>query len=978
METCGRKKSVAKPAPPVRDPRDVETIKRLQQRIQELEFQQFQQDSSAEEMETESNVWDDGSEEVNPFGGGNPLLTKETKSESIIWIYGMRKRKEESMSIYDTDTEDVNEEEEDGVKGKVIYDTDGNDVDQSLEYELLQPDQGESLVIQWVLSVAPSKSIDDDSWRRNNNLLGDNWVAKIGDFGLSELNNTNQQGRTLVASIIIRTEVQLDPEYASTSKLNKKSDIYSFGVILFELVCGRLAYDNTYHVDNEKGLPSVTRRHINYGTLKEMVDPKMLESDESMFMLHGGLNQESLDTFLEIAYQCFEDTQAKSPTMEVDIKELEKAIRFQKSNKDSLHISLKNKNQIKEDLSSLSIRLFHYIKETHGMLTAFQFLSNVNKLRMESGEEDAPVPHHVEGAFVDIILPKAKTPPQDTLFKIEKDQSSCKSSQESSLFVFKLGMSKMECSSLMNGLVHSSNEEALTSAMNDELPRIQEQLHSVGTIVDLKPVTHLLVVDVTSRKGVQLLHDEIRYLMAGSASARVGFLFNSDLDSDSNSFILMKALEITASSLSHNKKVLNILDQLCSFYGSSQDSQSSQALLDKISKLADASGIQSKGFMAALSEFSVSKFTSHLRKAATFLSQDLHLFVSVELKQRVKHVADIIEEVTWENVDPDTLMSKFTSDIITSVTSSLSTRDRSSEGACFEMLSADYSGVVLGSENSTIHIDVVIDPLSSSGQKISSLLRIIQKCSQPSMRLVFNPLSSLMDLPQKNYYRFVMPYEDDFSNTDSTVHGPKAFFANMPLSKTLTLNLDVPESWHVEPVITVHDLDNILLENLGDKRTPQADFELEALVLTGHCSKKDHEPQRGLQMILRIKKNPHLVDTLVMANLGYWQMKVSLGVWYLQLAPGRTSDLYILQDGQEMHLTKRITIDYLRGKPVHLGVVKKKGKEHERLLIPSDDYVSTRKQGTSEANSRTSFSQAREDDAEALDRNVNLVEYLEF
>lgn len=40
----------------------------------------------------------------------------------------------------------------------------------------------------------------------------------------------------------------------------------------------------------------------------------------------------------------------------------------------------------------------------------------------------------------------------------------------------------------------------------------------------------------------------------------------------------------------------------------------------------------------------------------TFLSQDLHLLESVEFKQRIKHVADIIEEVTWENVDPDTLM----------------------------------------------------------------------------------------------------------------------------------------------------------------------------------------------------------------------------------------------------------------------------------------------------------------------------------
>ncbi|GJX37991.1 hypothetical protein Tco_0251294 [Tanacetum coccineum] len=65
------------------DPHDVK-IASLKQRIQELEFPQLQQDSPAEETETESNVWDDGSEDVNPFGGGNPLLTKETESEPII------------------------------------------------------------------------------------------------------------------------------------------------------------------------------------------------------------------------------------------------------------------------------------------------------------------------------------------------------------------------------------------------------------------------------------------------------------------------------------------------------------------------------------------------------------------------------------------------------------------------------------------------------------------------------------------------------------------------------------------------------------------------------------------------------------------------------------------------------------------------------------------------------------------------------
>ncbi|GKF79526.1 hypothetical protein Tco_0235094, partial [Tanacetum coccineum] len=49
------------------DPHDVK-IASLKQRIQELEFPQLQQDSPAEDKETESNVWDDRSEDVNPFG----------------------------------------------------------------------------------------------------------------------------------------------------------------------------------------------------------------------------------------------------------------------------------------------------------------------------------------------------------------------------------------------------------------------------------------------------------------------------------------------------------------------------------------------------------------------------------------------------------------------------------------------------------------------------------------------------------------------------------------------------------------------------------------------------------------------------------------------------------------------------------------------------------------------------------------------
>ncbi|XVE93241.1 hypothetical protein REPUB_Repub01dG0173400 [Reevesia pubescens] len=702
-----------------------------------------------------------------------------------------------------------------------------------------------------------------------------------------------------------------------------------------------------------------------------------------------------------------------------------------------LHSSaLEHGSEIEDDKSSLIIRLFVYIKENHGTQTAFQFLSNVNRLRMESAEstDEALEMHNIEGAFVETVLPKAKSPPQEILLKLEKEQTFKELSQESSLFVFKLGVGKLQCSLLMNGLVFDSSEEALINAMNDELPRIQEQvyygqinsrtdvldkflsensvsrynpqiitdgkvkpsfvslassvlggepvlndinyLHSPETVDEVKPVTHLLAVDVTSRKGIKLLHEGIRYLIGGSKSARVGVLFSASQDADLPSILFVKTFEITAASYSHKKKVLEFLDQLCSFYErnyilrSSTAAESAQAFIDKVYELSEANELSSKAYKSSLPEASDLKLIEHLNKVeqflyrqfgiasgvnavitngrvtsldtGVFLSHDLLLLESVEFKHRIKHIVEIIEEVKWQGIDPDILTSKYVSDIIMSVSSSMATRERSTESARFEVLNAEYSAVVLNNENSSIHIDAVVDPLSPSGQKLSSLLRVVAKYVHPSMRIVLNPLSSLVDLPLKNYYRYVVPTMDDFSSTDYSVNGPKAFFANMPLSKTLTMNLDVPEPWLVEPVVAVHDLDNILLENLGDSRTLQAVFELEALVLTGHCAEKDRDPPRGLQLILGTKNTPHLVDTIVMANLGYWQMKVSPGVWYLQLAPGRSSELYLFRDGgddgsQEKSLSKRITINDLRGKVVHLEVVKKKGKEHENLLISADD-----------------------------------------
>ncbi|GJV29185.1 kinase-like domain, phloem protein 2-like protein, partial [Tanacetum coccineum] len=148
---------------------------------------------------------------------------------------------------------------------------------------------------------------------------------------------------TFIASTIAGTYMYLDPEYEKYGKLNKKSDIYSFGVVLLEILTGRLAYDSVYIRVNEKGIAPIARDHFRKGTIMEIVDHKIKEeTDEHVFSLSKGPNKESLDIFLEIAFRCVAKTQAQRPTIEVVINKLKKALDSQENHKDSLKLSLED------------------------------------------------------------------------------------------------------------------------------------------------------------------------------------------------------------------------------------------------------------------------------------------------------------------------------------------------------------------------------------------------------------------------------------------------------------------------------------------------------------------------------------------------------------------------------------------------------------------------------------------------------------
>lgn len=87
--------------------------------------------------------------------------------------------------------------------------------------------------------------------KSSNIMLDSNFNLKLGDFGLARLMD-NELG--LKTTVVAGTYGYFAPEYASTGKASKESDIYSFGVVILEIVTGRRSSDTPDDANPEWGL----------------------------------------------------------------------------------------------------------------------------------------------------------------------------------------------------------------------------------------------------------------------------------------------------------------------------------------------------------------------------------------------------------------------------------------------------------------------------------------------------------------------------------------------------------------------------------------------------------------------------------------------------------------------------------------------------------------------------------------------------
>ncbi|XP_037379048.1 UDP-glucose:glycoprotein glucosyltransferase 1 isoform X1 [Talpa occidentalis] len=490
-----------------------------------------------------------------------------------------------------------------------------------------------------------------------------------------------------------------------------------------------------------------------------------------------------------------------------------------------------------------------------------------------------------------------------------------------------------------------------TAAVANSMKYLTKKGMSSKEIYDdsfIRPVTFWIVGDFDSPSGRQLLYDAIKH-QKSSNNVRISIINNPSEDvsyensqisraiwaalqtqtsNSAKNFITKMAKEETAEALAAGADIgeFSVGGMDFSLFKEVFESSEMDFILSHAMYCRDVLKMK-KGQRAVVSN---GRIIGPLEDSELFNQDDFHLLENIILKTSGQKIKSHIQQLRVEE--------DVASNLVMKVDALLSAQPKGDTRIEYQFFEDKHSAIKLSPKEGETYFDVVavIDPVTREAQRLAPLLLVLTQLINMNLRVFMNCQSKLSDMPLKSFYRYILEPEISFTSEHSFAKGPIAKFLDMPQSPLFTLNLNTPESWMVESVRTPYDLDNIYLEEVDS--IVAAEYELEYLLLEGHCYDiTTGQPPRGLQFTLGTSTNPVIVDTIVMANLGYFQLKANPGAWILRLRKGRSEDIYRIysHDGTDSPPDADevvVVLNNFKSKIIKVKVQKKADMVNEDLL----------------------------------------------
>lgn len=138
--------------------------------------------------------------------------------------------------------------------------------------------------------------------KSSNVLLDENLEARVSDFGMARL--MSAMDTHLSVSTLAGTPGYVPPEYYQSFRCSTKGDVYSYGVVLLELLTGKRPTDSADFGDNN--LVGWVKQHAKL-KISDVFDPELMKEDPNLEI--------ELLQHLKVACACLDDRPWRRPTM---------------------------------------------------------------------------------------------------------------------------------------------------------------------------------------------------------------------------------------------------------------------------------------------------------------------------------------------------------------------------------------------------------------------------------------------------------------------------------------------------------------------------------------------------------------------------------------------------------------------------------------------------------------------------------------